>query len=154
MISEIIIAISRRLNERYPEATINTERVEQGLQEPCFFIEVLEPIRTPLIGQRWQQDTLFDIQLFDSEAENIQFYTIAEELFAYLEYITLPDGNMLRGTSMHFAVNDGVLHFFVTYTVFLYRKKEKERYKEEKSVNTVWEGLRFQTGQKTDRRSR
>lgn len=127
MISEIITAISLRLNEVYPNITVTMEQVEQGLQEPCFFIEVLEPIRTPLVGQRWQQDTLVDIHLFDSEAENIQFYTIAEELFAYLEYITLPDGNMLRGTSMHFAVNDGVLHFFVTYTVFLYRKKEKEQ---------------------------
>lgn len=127
MISEIITAISLRLNEAYPDATVDTDKVEQGLQEPCFFIEVLEPIRTPLVGQRWQQDTLFDIQLFDSEAKNMQFYTIAEELFAYLEYITLPDGSSIRGTSMHFVVNDGVLHFFVTYTVFLYRKAKRNQ---------------------------
>ena len=138
MISEIIIAISRRLNERYPEATINTERVEQGLQEPCFFIEVLEPIRTPLLGQWWKQDTLFDIQLFDSEAKNMYFCMIAEELFESLEYITLPDGSSVRGTSMHFVVNDGVLHFFVTYTIFLHRKIERNQME----VLQIKEGLK------------
>ena len=126
MIPEIVTAISLQLNRMYPDGTVEVDHVKQGLKEPCFFIEVLEPTRTPLVGQKWQQDNMFDVQLFHSTAKNIQLYTVAEELFEGLEYITLQNGNILRGTSMRFEVVDGVLHFLVNYTVFLQREEQQE----------------------------
>lgn len=126
MISEIITAISKRLGAMYADCTVAIDHVEQGLREPCFFIDLLEPSRTPLLGQRWRQENLFDVQLFDSEAGNVRLYAVAEELFGGLEYITLPDGGLLRGTQMRFTVEDGVLHFFVTYAVILYHRENKE----------------------------
>lgn len=137
MIQEIITAISRRLKEEMPTAAVVTDMVEQGLQEPCFLIALLEPHRVPLIGQRWQQENLFDIQYLAFGAKHPQLYAVAEELFAALEYIALPDGDLLRGTAMRFDVQDGVLHFFVTYTVLLYCRKEKEKM----AFLTIKEGL-------------
>lgn len=138
MISEIITAISLQLNKMYPDVTVEVDHIKQGLKEPCFFIEVLEPVRTPLVGQKWQQDNMFDVQLFSSTENNIQLYTVAEELFEGLEYITLRNGSLLRGTSMRFEVVDGVLHFLVKYTVFLQRE-EQQTYME---VLDMKEGLK------------
>lgn len=138
MIEEIITAISLRLQEVYPQVMVVTDGIEQGLEDkPCFLLTLLEPRRVPLVGQRWQQENLFDIQYLHFRAKNQQLYTIAEELFSELEYITLLDGGLLRGTGMRFAVQDGVLHFFVTYTVFLYEKDEKEKME----ILTITEGL-------------
>lgn len=68
---------------------------------------------------------MFDVQLFSSTENNIRLYTVAEELFEGLEYITLRNGSLLRGTSMRFDVVDGVLHFLVKYTVFLQREEQQ-----------------------------
>lgn len=125
MISEIITAISLQLNRMFPDVTVEVDHIKQGLKEPCFFIEVLEPVRTPLVGQKWQQDNMFDVQLFSSTENNIRLYTVAEELFEGLEYIALRNGSLLRGTSMRFDVDDGVLHFLVKYTVFLQREEQQ-----------------------------
>lgn len=137
MTAEIITAISRRLQEGDSARMVVTDTVEQGLDTPCFFIAVLEPIQVPLVGQRWRRDMLFDIQYLDFAAKNPQLYAVAEELFEALEYITLPNGDLLRGTAMRFDIQDGVLHFFVTYRIFLYRKEEQERM----AILTLREGL-------------
>lgn len=138
MIEGIITAISRQLNVYFPEEMVTAEQIEQGLaEESGFFIDILEPRRVPLVGQRWQQETLFDIQYFAFGAKNQRLYAMAEELFSALEYITLADGSLLRGTAMRFALQDGVLHFFVTYTVFLYHREEKEKM----ALLTITEGL-------------
>lgn len=139
MIAEILTGISLRLQEVYPQVMVVTDGIEQGLEDnPCFLLTLLEPQRTRVVGERWQQENLFDIQYLAFGAKNQQLYAIAEELFSLLAYITLPGGALLRGTGMRFAVQDGVLHFFVTYTVFLYEKDEKEKME----ILTIQEGIR------------
>ena len=41
-----------------------------------------------------------------------------------LRYITLPNGDMLRGTSISYEVVEGVLHFFVNYNMIVNIPKE------------------------------
>ena len=47
---------------------------------------------------------------------------MASDLFETLEYITLLNGDLVRGTNMHYEVIDGVLHFFVTYGLYVTKK--------------------------------
>ena len=42
-----------------------------------------------------------------------------------LEFITLPNGDVLHGTSMSYEVEDGVLHFFVNFNLTLSRPSEE-----------------------------
>ena len=71
--------------------------VEQGFKEPCFF----------------------------SGRNNTELFTVAGDLMECLEFITLPNGDVLHGTSMSYEVEDGVLHFFVNYNLTLRRPSEE-----------------------------
>jgi len=44
---------------------------------------------------------------------------VAEQLLDALEVIQLSDGDLVQGTTMNYSIQDGVLHFFVDYNVFL-----------------------------------
>ena len=51
MLNEIVQGIARRLNAAFgDDYEIYQNKVEQGLQEPCFFIAVLQPEAKPLLG--------------------------------------------------------------------------------------------------------
>ena len=50
---------------------------------------------------------------------------MAVDLMECLEFITLPNGDVLHGTSMSYEVQDGVLHFFVNYNLTLRRETEE-----------------------------
>ena len=125
MIVTILEGVAKRLKEDFPEMRVYVNEVEQGLNPPCVMVTVLEPSRARLVGQWWRQEQLFDVQYFPKTEDSNELYAIGSALFDTLETIALPDGE-LRGTGMRFETVDGVLHFFVRYTVFLRRKKPRE----------------------------
>lgn len=125
MIVTILEGVAKRLKEDFPEMRVYVNEVEQGLNPPCFLLAVLEPGRTQMVGEWWRQEQLFDVQYFPETADSRELYAIGSALFDTLETIALPDGG-LRGTGLRFEITDGVLHFFVKYTVFLRRKKARE----------------------------
>ncbi|MGG7150867.1 phage tail terminator family protein, partial [Clostridium neonatale] len=69
MLNKIITGISQKLDEEFnteenQEYTIYTENVEQGLEEPCFFIFSLKPSSKQLVGNRYERKYPFDIHFF------------------------------------------------------------------------------------------
>lgn len=125
MIVTILEGVAKRLKENFPKMRVYVDEVRQGLNPPCFLVTVLEPSRARLVGQWWRQEQLFDVQYFPKTEDTNELYAIGSGLFDTLETIALPDGG-LRGTGLRFDITDGVLHFFVKYTVFLRRKKAQE----------------------------
>lgn len=127
MINSMIAGISNAIFQEFGEIyTIYTENVEQGLQEPCFFIVPVNPTSRRFWGKRYFKENPFCIQYltFSERMEERGPYETAERLFRCLEYITVT-GDLVRGTEMHYEVHDGVLHFFVSYNLFC-REIEKE----------------------------
>ena len=58
MLNEIMDAVTGRLYELFGDGyTIYTDRVKQGLEEPCFFVQFLEPSEKPMIGRRYFRRT-------------------------------------------------------------------------------------------------
>ena len=99
----------------------------QGLNEPCFFISVLQPSQTNFLGQRYFREHPFDVHYFPkTSGDNVELQTMGSELFDALEYITLLNGDLVHGTSMNYEVVDGVLHFKVNYNVFLRKEEIKD----------------------------
>ena len=49
-------------------------------------------------------------------------YSLIDKLFDELEYVRMLNGDLIRGTDMHAEIEDGVLHFFVNYNLFLIKK--------------------------------
>ena len=126
MISDIVNGISIKLNSVFGDGyEIYTENVEQGLQEPCFFIKSLPVVNKPLLGTRKQRTYSFDIAYFPTEG-NEEMMKVSEQLLDELEYITLLNGDVLRGINLETEIVDDVLHASVNYVVFLndYTKDE------------------------------
>ena len=134
MLNKIITGISQALdaefNSENEEYIIHTENVEQGLEEPCFFIFSLKPSSKQLVGNRYERKYPFDIHFFpDTELVdgistiNNQLNEVTERLFTALEYITV-DNSLVRGTSINAEIVDNVLHFFINFNMIV--KKETE----------------------------
>lgn len=104
------------------DTEIYQDEIRQGLSPPCYFLGVLKPSITPLLGRRFLQRTPLDIQYFPADPQQLgPLYDLAEELAAGLRFITLPDGSQLQGTGMDWEVEEGVLHFFVTFSAVCLR---------------------------------
>lgn len=127
MLNDIIVGIARALGAAFGEGfRVYENDVAQGFTEPCFFIAALEPEQTPLLGERAVRRYPFDIHYFPgADGTNAAIYDMAECLLCVMRYIILPDGDKLRGLSMRYRVEDGVLHFFVTYNRIVNIPKEQ-----------------------------
>lgn len=140
MLNEIIKGISMALNTAFGDGyEIFQNNVEQGLKEPCFFIAVLKPEITPMLGRRFIQRNPFDIQYFPtSPGNNAEMITVAGTMVEALDFISLPNGDQLYGTSVNYEIVDNVLHFFVNYNLPMIRPAE-ETYMEtlETEVGTI-----------------
>ncbi|WP_148355324.1 phage tail terminator family protein [Anaerotruncus colihominis] len=127
MLNEIIKGISMALNTAFGDGyEIFQNNVEQGLKEPCFFISILKPEIIPMLGRRFIQRNPFDIQYFPtSPGNNAEMITAAETMIGALDFITLPGGDLLHGTSVNYEVVDNVLHFFVNYNLPVLKSTEQ-----------------------------
>lgn len=139
MINNIIKGISQKIDEEFnvngDEYTIYTENVEQGLKEPCFFIFILKPSNRQLVGNRYERQYQFDIHYFPkNEDSNNEINELIERLFTTLEYITV-DGDLIRGSSMNAEIVDDVLHFFISYNLYVTKQVVKEESMEEILIN-------------------
>lgn len=135
MLNKIITGISQKLDEEFNTKEnegyiIHTENVEQGLDEPCFFIFSLKPSSKQLVGNRYERKYPFDIHFFPNtelvdgvSTINNQINEVTERLFTALEYITV-DNSLVRGTSINAEKVDDVLHFFINFNMIV--KKETE----------------------------
>lgn len=127
MIQEILEGVAQALYQTFgDDCKIYENDVEQGLQEPCFFLGVLQPSLSPLPGGRSLSQNPLDVQYFPaSRRDNQTLLHVAEQLLTCLDTITLPDGAMVRGTERSYTITDNVLHFLVTYPVTLRRNRDE-----------------------------
>lgn len=135
MLNKIITGISQALDGEFnlenEEYIIYTEDVEQGLEEPCFFIFSLKPSSKQLTGNRYDRKYPFDIHYFPkSEDSNNEINEVTERLFTALEYISI-DSGLIRGTSMNAEIVDNVLHFFINFNMIVKKEIPKVPYMEE-----------------------
>lgn len=142
MLNDILDAVTRRLDALFGEGyEIYTDEVKQGLKEPCFFVQFLEPSEKQVIGQRYYRQTDVCIQYFPGNAKKImrELNQVSDILMDGMEHITLADGSLLRGTSMSARpdMEQQVLSFFVSYNLFVLKIKEQEETMEDIVVKGV-----------------
>lgn len=124
-------AIIKQLDLNFPTYDIYGEEIEQGFQEPCFFVQQLNKPRKKEI-QSYQDTVNFDVQFFLDETEediNEKYNTMGDTLFNILEYLTVNQNKKIRGTQMNYEIQDKVLHFYVTYIYYLQMVDNKEKMK-------------------------
>ncbi|GAA4828015.1 hypothetical protein GCM10023310_00890 [Paenibacillus vulneris] len=103
------------------------ERIKQGFQEPAFFVLLLNSNQTREVDRRYRRKLLFDIHYFPDPISPVKVAcnSVAEQLYEFLEYIEW-DGNRYRGFDMHHEIVDDVLHFFISFEVFMIKQKPVE----------------------------
>ena len=70
MINSIIESISISLNAEFgDEYTTYTESVEQGLNEPCFFVFCINPTDRVFLGKRYFRENQFCLQYFPADKD-------------------------------------------------------------------------------------
>lgn len=135
IVNDIIAAISIALNAEFnPDGEearyeVTAEEIKQNLQEPCFYIQCINPGHTQFLGRRYFRQLPFVIQYFPESSTDYEAEcnTVAERLTWCLEYVTCDgDDKPIRGTQMHSEVVDRVLNFFVNYDGFVLKADDTE----------------------------
>ena len=142
MINSIIESISITLNaESGDKYKIHREEKRQGLKEPCFFIQCLNPTEELFFWKRYFRKNQFCIQYFPENKLHgkEECYAVGERLFSCLEYLDV-GGDLVMGTKRKYEVVDGILHFFVNYDLFVYKVAEPVPFMEEVSSETHVKG--------------
>ena len=142
MINSIIESISITLNAEFGDKyKIHREEKKQGLKEPCFFIQCLNPTEELFFWKRYFRKNQFCIQYFPENKLHgkEECYAVGERLFSCLEYLDV-GGDLVMGTKRKYEVVDGILHFFVNYDLFVYKVAEPVPFMEEVSSETHVKG--------------
>lgn len=142
MINDIVNGISNALYEQYgQDKKIYTENIEQGFSEPCFFIAVLETKQTRYIGNRYKLTIPINVHYFPAtKAKKREMQDVAQVLHFALQRITLANGDMLNGFSLHWEIVEDVLHFFVTYMPIVSYQMAAETVMEDLTINSTVKG--------------
>lgn len=125
-IKELIDAIAEALFQEFGSGyEIYTEKVEQGLTEPCFLIRCLNPTKNRFLGRCYKRTNQFSIQYLPSTAEALEeCASVLERLFECLENVIL-SGKPVHGTELHGEITDGILTFMVNYDGFVMKTDEQ-----------------------------
>lgn len=134
MINHIIDAISLKLSKTFIGSEIYTDNPEQGLDEPCFLITVVNPKSTHFLNNRYRRTNLFVIQYFPENGRN-EINAVLEQLYLALEHVTDLEGETYRGSEMKAETNDNVLHFFIHYDGFVDKIEEQGDLMEDITIN-------------------
>ena len=129
MVNAIVLGIAQKIRTVFNESeySLYTENVEQGFNEPCFFVQLTSHTQKQRLANRYKETYCFEVIYYPSEGgnKNQECLTVAEGLDELLEYISA-EGDLLRGTSLSSKITDGVLHFYVEYNMFVLREEEPD----------------------------
>ena len=125
-IQNLIDAIAEALFQEFgSDYEYYTEKVEQGLNEPCFLIRCINPTKNLFLGRCYKRTNQFSIQYIPSTADaNEECTSVLERLFECLENVIL-SGKPIHGTELHGEITDGILTFTVNYDGFVLKTEEQ-----------------------------
>lgn len=102
---------------------IYTDRVTQGLHEPCFLVSCLSGMRGVDLGRRYSRTAQFSVQYFPRvEGDSTEINEVLERLLETLETIEA-DGCLLHGKDITGTPHDGMLTVTASYDGFVLREE-------------------------------
>ena len=132
LLDDITKGISKTLKNRFSNKKIYIDEVPQDFVEPCFFIKLLKLDEKQVIGERYFRRYFFDIRYFPDkiESKSRDIWNTVDILQDLLELITLPNGSIIRGLNRNAESEDNILHYFISYNMYVIKKKDQEEYME------------------------
>ena len=117
MVNDFLDAVTKQLGTTFGTTYhYYVENVEQGLNKPCFTVDMLMPLERSRSAVLYDRTMPLVVHYFgkDSIANKKECYGIAEDLVACLEYIPFKN-TLIRGENISWHLVDDVLQVFVTY---------------------------------------
>lgn len=134
LIKEIINGISQKIYSFYEGLyDIYVEDVEQGLEVPCFMINLISSNIRMILKPRYMFESVFDVIYFGEGYKDCM--DRGSELYDILEYITINDKDLIRGTKMNMYIIKNILHFRVRYNLILQNKPDIINMMEDHQIN-------------------
>lgn len=144
LIKEIINGISKKIYGFYEGLyDIYVEDVEQGLQMPCFMINLISSDMRMILKPRYKFESVFNVIYFGEGYKDCM--DRGSELYDILEYITIkgfkrkgsidPGEDLIRGTKMNMDIINNILHFRVNYNLILQNKPDIIDMMEDHQIN-------------------
>lgn len=118
-INDIRYAVNYALETAFPHIPLSDEEIIESIDRPRFFVRLLEPTLTQELGRRYKRNLPFVIRYLGSDRSNDNMYDMGEQLTKAMQWIAVADFRYL-GQRMSFQIVDGVLHFFVWYSMLVY----------------------------------
>ena len=133
-IKAIINGISKKIYGFYEGLyDIYVEDVEQGLEVPCFMINLISSNIRMILKPRYMFESVFDVIYFGEGYKDCM--DRGSELYDILEYITINDKDLIRGTKMNMYIIKNILHFRVNYNLILQNKPDIIDMMEDHQIN-------------------
>ncbi len=107
----------------FPKTKVYGEGIEQGYEEPCFFIDYEKEKVKKLIGNRYNNETSFKVlyfQDFNEEEARYKVYKVRDTLNERVDYIKYKD-MYFTIKNKEIEIKDKDLHFFLIFN-FLQKK--------------------------------
>lgn len=102
---------------------IYTDKVTQGLREPCFLIRCLNGAKNVDLGRRYKRETQISVQYFPkAEGDCAEIADALERLLEALDTIEA-DGCLLHGKDITGTPHDGMLTVTAIYDGFVLREE-------------------------------
>lgn len=122
---KILDGITLALRTEFPKQQVFDDEIRQGLHPGAFNVVLVNASQQQIVGERYRRILLFDV-LYYPRCGREDCLKIADRLSLLLNVISLPDGDLIRGSGMEFEIIDGVLHFYVRYTHYILRTADEE----------------------------
>ena len=135
VVNEIIQGIANKIALLYKDKgqyPIYTDRKLQNLEKPCFFIKVLNGEEKKEIGLKdrfyrgdvmrntsLEEDLLSIVIIGYAMDEDTEVLNDMSDTLYELEYIELSDKSKIRADKLNHKIEDGILHFFIDYKLFI-----------------------------------
>jgi len=128
MYNEIMDGVVKKLNELFPEAVIGTVPMGEGLDKPYFEVGLLETSEKPVNSQRYLRLISLYIKYYgpDSEQMSRDRNLVLDVLMDRMEYITLDNGSLIRGSSRSGNNEKDFLNVLVSYQIYILKTEEPD----------------------------
>lgn len=122
---KILNAVTKQIDKTFGYDRIFADEVEQGAKVPYALVTAETSPRVKKAGDRYEETTTISVIIEIGKSEDMfdELDNIGSQLEDVLEYITLKDGDKLRGDNFHIVIQEGYIDFTVDYKYFIRKIK-------------------------------
>lgn len=141
MLTEVMAAVSCALKKAFGIAVYGAEKPMQEFKTPSFLINLIQVSDRERLGNSFHRKIPLDIQYFPKNEEDLtELWKISDTITRDLQWLTLKNGDVIRGTELRCETIDGNLNCFVTYILSMRTVTVEEADMEELLLETGKDG--------------